>query len=699
MPVFAFTIFLSAFLLFLVQPIIAKQILPWFGGSPAVWNTCMVFFQMLLLAGYAYSDWSIRRLNPRAQAILHCVLLAASLAVLPIVADAAWKPGGDEDPVWRILALLGATIGLPYFLLSSTGPLIQACFARRYGGERVYRLFALSNFGSLLALLAFPFAIELLIDTRTQALTWSIAFVLFALLCAASVILAARPVAAIAARAEFAEPLAEGPAPGVAAYALWLALAALGTIMLLAVTNHITQNIASIPLLWLVPLTLYLLTFILCFEGRGWYRRWLFVIPFLALLPAMAWGLQANSGVLEIKKAVPLYCIGLFVACMFCHGELALAKPAPRYLTRFYLMISLGGALGGLFVGVAAPRIFSAYYELPLALVVGGLLATLLMFRQGTAGGAFADRVAAIAARIPGAVSPVALSRSVMVVLSLCATAATGWYVYLYQHEYLADTTLLMERNFFGMLRVQENGEGSERVRNLVHGVIMHGKQSFDPEYQRKPTTYYTEGSGVGRLFTAFSKEPLRAGVIGLGAGTLAVYGGKGDVVRFYEINPQVIEVARKEFTYLPDSAAKIETVLGDARLAMEREPAQQYDILVVDAFSSDAIPVHLITLQAMDAYLKHLKPGGVIAFHVTNRYLDLKPVVRLLADARGLKALNIADDGESRFGSSTDWVLVTRRPEIFTMEAFAGATEEIEIPAGLATWTDDFNNLFQVLK
>jgi SAM-dependent methyltransferase len=281
----------------------------------------------------------------------------------------------------------------------------------------------------------------------------------------------------------------------------------------------------------------------------------------------------------------------------------------------------------------------------------------------------------------------------------LGATAGTGWYFYQYQHEYLADTTIVMQRNFFGMLRVQESGEGNDRIRNLVHGVIMHGKQSYDPAHQKKATTYYTEDSGVGRAFAAFADSPLRTGVIGLGVGTLAVYGREGDVMRFYDINPQVIEVARKEFTFLSDSAAKIETVLGDARLAMEREPAQQYDILVVDAFSSDAIPVHLITLEAMDTYLKHTKPGGVIAFHVTNRYLQLKPVVKLLAQARGLYAMNVADDGELRFASSTDWVLVSRNPQFFKLEAISTVAEEIEIPADLTVWTDDFNNLIQVLK
>lgn len=690
MFVYAATIFLSAFLLFLVQPIIAKQILPWFGGSPAVWNTCMVFFQMLLLAGYAYSDWMTHCLKPRVQAVVHAVLLAASLALLPIIADPSWKPSGEEDPVWRILALLTATIGLPYFLLSSTGPLIQACFARRFGGERVYRLFALSNFGSLLALLAFPFVIETLVPTHAQAVGWSAGFALFALLCATSVMLAAGPDTR-----STATTASDAPAqpPSLARQGLWLMLAALGTVMLLAVTNHITQNIASIPLLWLAPLTLYLLTFILCFEGRGWYRRWLFVLPYLALIPAMAWGLQANSGVLHIGTAIPLYCAGLFVSCMFFHGELALAKPAPRYLTRFYLMVSLGGALGGLFIGMAAPRVFDAYYELPLTLFVGGVIAVWLL-RPGAGNHAgpwhrwmsTLGAAGAVFAWLPSALAAV-------------ATAGCGWYVYQYQYDYLADGTRFMGRNFFGVLRVQEAGEGHDYTRTLVHGVIMHGKQAFGPEFRGKPLTYYTEGSGVGRAIAASPDEPRRVGVIGLGAGTLAVYGRKGDVFRFYDINPMVIELARSQFTYLDESAAKIDMVLGDARLAMEREAPQNYDVIAVDAFSSDAIPVHLITLEAMDAYLRHLKPRGIVAFHVTNRYLDLKPVVKLLAEARGLRAINVEDDGEGRHGASTDWVLVSRDASVFKSAAFEGVVDEIASKPGLPVWTDDFSNLFQVLK
>ena len=666
MPVFASTIFLSAFLLFLVQPIIAKQILPWFGGAPAVWNTCMVFFQTLLLAGYAYADWSTRRLSPRAQALVQTALLVASAALLPIVADASWKPSGSEDPVWRILALLTVSIGLPYLMLSSTGPLVQACFARRFGGANVYRLFALSNFGSMLALLAYPLVIETEVTTRVQAIAWSVAYAAYALLCASCMLMASGP-SSTPARIE---EKADGARPTLERQALWLALAALGTVMLLGITNHITQNISSIPLLWLAPLTLYLLSFILCFEGRGWYRRPVFVTLFIAGLPLMAWGLQTESGLLDIHKAIPIYLTGLFVSCMFFHGELAASRPEPRYLTRFYLMISLGGALGGMAVGLVAPRIFKGYYELPLGLLAAGVIGVLALWKVQRLG-ALAVCAASIAAAFP---------------------------VFQYFQETGSDTVLIT-RDFFGVLRVQDSGEGNERVRRLVHGSIMHGKQSFDPALRRKPITYYEATSGLGRLFATLHDQPLRVGVVGLGTGTIAAYGRTGDTFRFYDINPQVIDIARTQFTYLSDSAARIELVVGDARLSMEREPPQRYDILAVDAFSSDSIPVHLITVEALDTYLRHMKPGGVIAFHITNRYLDLRPVVKTIARAHGLAAVAVADEGDEELGASTDWVLVARSRSVFDAPRFKGVSEEIEVPENFSPWTDDFNNLFQVLK
>jgi len=671
MPIYALTIFTSAFLLFLVPPLIATQILPWFGGSAAVWTTCLVFFQFLLLFGYAYSDWTTRKLTARRQAVLHLALLATSLASLPIIAGADWKPAGDEDPTWRILGLLGATIGLPYFLLSTTGPLAQAWFARTFPAGTVYRLFALSNFGSLLALVSYPFVFEPWITTVAQSWVWSAAYVAFVALCAASAAYSLRGRSAAESHEAVTVPYA-GPPPGPRDYISWLLLSAMGAFMLLAVTNHITHDVASVPFLWILPLTLYLLTFILCFEGRGWYQRRIFIGPLLVIVCALAWALHEERGIMDIKEAVPLSLVGLFVMCMFFHGELAARKPVPRYLTSFYLMVSLGGALGGIAVGLVAVKVLNTYYEFGI-----GLVATLL--------------IAAYVTR---------LMHSAVPMLVLAAVGFTGYHVYAYI-GYLAKDTRVMTRNFYGALRVKDIGADGEKdaVRRLMHGVIMHGEQYRDPERRREPTTYYGATSGIARAIKALDGSGMRVGVVGLGTGTLAVFGRPGDTYRFYEINPQVVDVANREFTFLGDSGAKIEHVLGDARLAMEREPPQNYDLLVIDAFSSDSIPVHLITREALAVYLRHVKSGGVIAFHVTNRFLHLAPVVMRIAGEHDLHVALISDDAEDSDLARTDWALVTRDQALLERPEIAQYVGEIESIPGLQVWTDDFNNLFQILK
>jgi len=669
MPLYAVTIFTSAFLLFLVQPIMAKQILPWFGGSAAVWTTCLVFFQFLLLAGYAYSDWTTRKLDARQQVVLHTVLLVASLAVLPITPDASWKPAGGEDPAWRILGLLAVTIGLPYFLLSTTGPLVQAWFARSFPAGTVYRLFALSNFGSLLALIAYPFAVEPWITTAHQSWGWSAGYVLFVALCIASAVYSARyrpQAAAIAAAPE----TDAGPPPALHDYAAWLLLSAMGSFMLLAVTNYITHDVASVPFLWILPLTIYLLTFIFCFEGRGWYRRSIFLGPLLVIVCAMAWALHGERGIMEIKEAVPLNLVGLFVMCMFFHGELAAGKPAPRYLTRFYLMVSLGGALGGLVVGLVAVKLFNTYYEFGVGLVV-----TLV--------------IAAYITRFMHALVPM---------IALAAIGFSGFHIYQYI-ESLTSNARVMTRNFYGTLRVKDTGSGDEAVRRLMHGVIMHGEEYLAESRRNEATTYYGATSGIGRVIKALEESPLRVGVVGLGTGTMASYGRKGDVYRFYEINPQVVDIAHNEFGFLGGSGAAIEIVLGDARLGMEREPPQNYDVLVIDAFSSDSIPVHLITREAMAVYLRNMKPGGVVAFHVTNRFLNLAPVVKRIADEYKLHTALISDDAEDSDLARTDWVMVTRDKALLDQPDIAEYASAIDEIRGLRVWTDDFNNLFQILK
>ena len=678
MPLYAVTIFVSAFLLFLVQPIVAKEILPWFGGSASVWTTCLVFFQTALLAGYFYSDLVVRRLSARTQIKLHTLLLVASLALLPIIPGVHWKPSGAESPSWLILALLAATIGLPYFLLSTTSPLVQVWFSRARPGASPYRLFALSNLASMLALVGYPFLFEPWAPTRAQAWGWSAAYALFVGLCAAAGWSSLKHAASASpSRASDSKrPKEESPAeppPTAGRQALWCALAATGSFLLLAVSNHITQNIAAVPLLWIVPLAIYLLTFILCFDGKGWYLRDVFLAMLAAGLCVMAWTLADPKFTHELEMQLGVFCTGLFLACMFCHGELVRLKPAPAYLTRFYLMISLGGALGSMLVGIVAPLVLPAYFELAGGLVIAAALLLWQVRRQNLVFGVLA--FAAV----------------------LTTTGCAIWGI----REFY-EGTIVSKRNFYGVLRVQEWGRDQvNHRRSLIHGTILHGTQYMEPDFRRRPTTYYTGTSGIGLLLDVLhpTTKPLKVGVIGLGTGTLAYYGAKGDVYRFYDINPAVMTIAQRDFTYLQDSDATIELVLGDARLSLEREPSQQFDVLVIDAFSSDAIPVHLITAEALGVYLKHMKPGGVIAFHVTNRFLNLVPVVEGLSHVHSLFMIHIADSGENSLSSRSDWLLLSARRESLDYPALTDAATEVEVRKDWRLWTDDFNNIVQVLK
>lgn len=680
---FAGTIFASAFLLFLVQPLIAKQILPWFGGSAAVWSICMVFFQCLLLAGYAYSDQLVRRFTQRAQARLHAALLLASLAALPIVASPRWQPAGHEEPTLWILGLLLATVGLPYFLLCTTGPLLQAWLsgtALAAGlGRQVYRYFSLSNLASLASLLCYPVLIEPHFALLPQAWGWSAGYAAFVLLgCGVAWQLAHAPAAAaVPVAAAPAPPAApadgEGP-PGAARQLLWLSLPALGSWLLLGVTNHLTQNVAAIPFLWVLPLVVYLLTFVLCFEGDRWYRRRVWLPLAAASLLLCAWGLQDSLGS-RLQTALPIYVGGLFLLCMALHGEMARDRPGPRWLTRFYLMLACGGALGGIAVGLVAPRVLSGYYELGIGLALSALAGTAVLWRQ-------------VPARLAG--------------LALALACLAGLAVQV--HDDRLDTRLL-QRNFYGTLSTLDahRDDPADDVRQMYHGSVKHGEQYLAAARRREPTTYYGASAGIGRALRAamdgVPQRPLRVGLIGLGAGTLAAYGRAGDVYRVYEINPQVFDAAEREFSFLRDSPATIEQVLGDARLALEREPAQRFDVLAVDAFSGDSVPIHLITTQALAVYERHLAPGGVIAFHVTNRFLNLAPVVRQIAMARGLQAMLVHDEAEDSDLRRTDWVLVARDAAALERPGLHGAGSAFPVVPGLRAWTDDFNNLFGVLR
>lgn len=668
---FAGTIFTSAFLLFLVQPLIAKQILPWFGGSAAVWSICMVFFQTVLLAGYAYADAVTRTLRVRTQARLHAALLLVSVAALPIIANARWKPTGTEEPTLWILGLLLQTIGLPYFLLCTTGPLLQSWLARSVPVAQVYRYFSLSNLASLASLLCYPVLIETTTALLPQAWGWSVAYGVFVLLCCSVAWQVSRQPGATDLpqhRQLAAEDTEARPTPG--RYALWLALPALGSWLLLAITNHLTQNVAAIPFLWVLPLVAYLLTFALCFESDRWYRRGLFLPLGAVLLALCAYGLQDAIGS-DLHTAIPLYVGGLFVLCMVLHGETAAARPSHGYLTRFYLMLSLGGALGGIVIGLGAPYVLPAYYELGAGFVLTALACAVVL--RGLRGA-----------------TPVAL-----LLAAGCALALA-----LQVQDDFTDARRV-ERNFYGTLITldSQRDNPADNVRQMYHGAVKHGEQYLAAPRRREPTTYYGPTAGIGRALAAAPQRPRRVGLIGLGAGTLAAYGRAGDAFRLYEINPEVFELADSEFTFLKDSPATQTRVLGDARLALEREAPQQLDVLAVDAFSGDAVPIHLITREAMAVYWRHMQPDGIVAFHVTNRFLALAPVVEQVAQANGLHAVLIHDAAEDSDLRATDWVLVARRADLLTPERLHTPATPITPIPGLKAWTDDFNNLFGVLK
>ncbi|HEX5613142.1 MAG TPA: fused MFS/spermidine synthase [Burkholderiales bacterium] len=667
--IYAATIFLSSLLLFLVQPLIARLILPWFGGTAAVWTTCMLFFQTLLLAGYAYAHATNARLSARAQAILHTVLLVVALALLPIAPHERWKPLGDEEPVTRILLLLTASVGLPYLLLASTSPLLQAWFARSYPGRNPYRLFAISNLASVLGLLGYPFVVEPFLGNHEQVWGWSALFAAFALACAIASWKAARGTVAAS---EALEEAGESP-PSARDYGLWLSLSAAGSVMLLAVTNHITQNVAAIPLLWVAPLALYLVTFIVAFEGRSLYRaqHWWTIVP--VWIGGMCWLLIDKDHQFDLWLQFGIFLSGLFVACMFCHGELYRARPQARHLTAFYLTVSAGGALGGLLVAVAAPLVFNGYFELGVGLVAVALLAAL---------------------RLGALHLPAMLATSAAL---LGAAACAVYDAIQYQKD-----VIVSARNFYGVLRVKEYGTPGtmDHLRRLLHGVILHGEQHLHESRRHDATTYYQPTSGVGVAILSLRERPAnRIGIIGLGTGTIASYGREGDTYRFYDINPDVVAFARSQFTFLADSPAKIEISLGDARLNLEREAPQRFDVLAVDAFSSDSIPVHLITKEALGLYLRHMKPDGIVAYHVSNRFLNLVPVVARLAAEHGAHAMLVDEESEEDRTTST-WVLVARDPKALARQeiAEAGASPP-ETREDWRTWTDDYSNLVQILK
>jgi hypothetical protein len=718
---FSVTILVGAFLLFQVQPLVSKKILPWFGGCPAVWTTCMVFFQVVLFAGYFYAHLLQRWLTPRRQAVVHLVVVVSAAALLLVLPGTYWTPHDGSNPTWQILLLLSGMVGLPYFALSATSPLVQAWFSNVWPERSPYRLYSLSNAGSLAALLSYPFVFEPAFALPTQFWLWSGAFVVYGVLCATSLASVWRSVSAAALVPQEKEGVSEDRPSWLDRFR-WLVLPACASLMLLATTNHVCQDVAVVPFLWVVPLALYLLSFIITFDHARWYWRGLWATgTLIGLIGAVANDFNCLSDSITppmtLIEELTLYLGAMFCACMVYHGELARLKPRPQHLTEYYLWIAAGGAVGGLFVGIVAPRVFSAYFEWQIGVALSGILCVGLLVLPRSKERKCPKKTQPLVERQPpnrertkartsagpvpsGTTGASSIPRVARFVVLACAV--TGMLLYLTFWAMVYHAPVDRGRNFFGVVSVNcvpVDALGTYEL-NMKNGRITHGRQFVDPARRRVPTAYYGESSGVGQAILDLQQHAshIRVGAIGLGVGTLATYARPGDVFRFYEINPKVIRMAKQHFTYLADCRGKTELVLGDARLSLESEEPQQFDLIVLDAFSGDAIPTHLLAAEAFEIYGRHLASGGVIAVHVSNNYLRLAPVVRRLAHHCGLEVSRIIDLGdEGRMQCCSQWMLATRNDRFLkshpSQPADWGADDR---PSPL--WTDQYSNLFQVL-
>ncbi len=669
MPV---TIFVAALLLFAIEPLIAKMILPWFGGSAQVWMACLLFFQTALLGGYLYAHLLATLVPRRWQWCVHVGLLVVSLAFLPVIPAAHWRPNGDESPLLLILGLLAATIGLPFVLLASTTPLLTAWSARQKpSASSLTRLYALSNLGSMLALLSYPILIEPMLATRFQALSWSFIYGGFVLMAGLgawrlnSAAPASEPVAVV----DNAEP------PSFAARLLWLLLPMAASALLLAVTNHILRNIAAMPLLWIAPLALYLLSFVITFDSPRWYWRPIWYPWFALFSGAMIYVLIGLFLIYDYLPQLLFYMSGFFICCMVCHGELASLKPSPRHLSAYYLTIAAGGALGGLLIAAVAPLLLPGDFDIAIVLPVLVLLIIAVVFW-----------------RWPRHWN--GLWRYAFLVLALLALGVdTGVMAKRQVEDFRA--VIFAERNFYGPLKISDVGG----ARILQNGNVVHGRELLGPEASR-PVSYYGPYSGIGRAVALLqARGPLRIGVIGLGTGSMAGHGRAGDSVTFYEINPAVPVIAKNYFRFIATSGAKTEIHMGDARLSLEREKPQGLDLMVIDAFTSDSIPVHLLTREAFAQYWRHMKPDGVLAVHVSNLYIDLAPIVAAAALDDHKTARLVSDKGDDAQSlDHSDWVLIAADPAFFQQKLLADADLQY-IPVSLAPWTDDYSNLWRSLR
>ncbi len=690
---FAVSTLLGAFLVFQVQPVISKCVLPWFGGTPAVWTTCMLFFQLLLFGGYLYAHCLRTFCKPALHAIIHLTLLSTAVLLLPIQPSDAWKPSGSETPTIYLLWMLLAHVGLPYFVLSSTGPLVQAWLSYQDSSDRVYRLYALSNAGSLVALLSYPFVVEPILSVSQQSTTWSL------MLCAFLLVIGMVAIKQFKVKQSSPEKFPEKTpektpqnnsiedhqrnalSPVSVSWKTrlaWIGFPAMASTMLLVVTNHVCQDVAVVPFLWVLPLSLYLLSFIICFDSPHWYRPKLISVVTVFAVAAI----EMKEMIPEHFKLVSLvisFMVFLLGICLMCHGEVARLKPPARLLTQYYTLLSAGGAIGGLIVAVFCPLLFDSFIELPISMILAkGLIFVLFVAVKGWKVPAY-DWERAYRLRYFAAA---------LVAAPMIGVINGG-----------GDETVASERNFFGMLRVLKNDNGLQ----LVHGSTIHGMQRTG-EHAQQPTTYYSSVSGVGRVTELLQErqDSLEIGVVGLGCGVLTSYGRQSDHFDLVEINPAVVDIAKKHFSFMQESESDLTHHLGDGRLVLERMTDKQFDLLVLDAFSSDAIPAHLLTIEAIKLFRSRLAESGVLAIHVSNSHLDLAPLVHRMCASVGMTARTIRSEGDKELCTSKAvWILITEPAnKIWNSDRLADGTSPTQEQLKTAPfWTDQHHNLVSVLR
>ncbi len=664
---FGGTVFLASFLLFLVEPIAAKQLLPVFGGSAAVWLTCLVFFQTALVGAYAYAHWLTQ--SGRWKLHFSLLLIAAASAVLWGLIKSN-PHGSAEHPFLAILITLTLSIGLPFLALGATSPLIQVWISRLAAAGVPYRIFALSNLASLLALGLYPTLIEPHSTLRIQRLAWCGGFAGFAVI---SAIVAWRVQSGTQSARTEPESEAGLPKTTVGRKLLWFLLPMAAAMQLTAVTSHLSANVAAIPLLWILPLGVYLLTIIAAFEFPRFIHRGILTRFLVVMLASLGYMLLQVDATLPLRISITFFLVELLVACLFCHAEAYALRPKrPSETTLFYLIFAAGGAAGSFLVAIASPLIFSFNYDLALSFLITAVLALTISWSSG-----WGQRLLWSTASL------------LLMILVFRIHSAYRW-----------DTPVAV-RNFYGSLRVKQNYTDGYMVRTLTSGTIQHGTQIFSPALKTTPTTYYAEDSGVGlTLRFCCLGRPRNIGVIGLGAGTVAAYGRSGDRIRFYEINPAVRPIAEHLFTYIRDSGAQITFAKGDARSSLAHEEPQNFDVLVIDAFSGDAIPLHLLTTQALAVYQRHIVPNGVLALHVSNQYVDLEPEIFQLSKASGMEAMTVWNPkNESRGEFSSTWVIVTNNDLFFQQPQVAGRVRPPHENLAVRPWTDDYSSLVPILR